>query len=148
MDLQEVSVVALEIVLARERQKKRLMEESLRTRQIKLQEKLTERSMLRRKYQDMLAKDVAKNKLVDDFMDFIGAIENNENAQNFDEKAMMKSIEAMMNCDGFDNGDSAGSHGEINDARANDQNLGKETMKAAADGTNGDEGSKADDGPH
>ncbi|XP_022744681.1 uncharacterized protein LOC111295451 [Durio zibethinus] len=109
---QEVITLALEIVLAIERQKKTLMEESLRANQLALQKKVRERSMLKRKNQDMLAKEAAKKKLLDDCMAFIGASENNENAQNFDEKAMMKAIETMMNSDGGDKGGFAGSYGD------------------------------------
>ena len=52
--------MVLEIVLETERQEKRLMEESLRTDQVALQEKGRERSMLMRKKQRMLAKEAAK----------------------------------------------------------------------------------------
>ncbi|XVF30888.1 hypothetical protein REPUB_Repub16aG0097000 [Reevesia pubescens] len=98
MDLQNVINMALELVLERVRQKKMLMEESLRAQQVALQKKVMECSMLTKLKQGLLAKEAASKKLVDDFMDFIGAIENNEveMAQNFDEKAMMNTIETMI----------------------------------------------------
>ncbi|XP_022743803.1 uncharacterized protein LOC111294652 [Durio zibethinus] len=112
MDLQEFIVVLLVIFLEGERQKIRLMNESLMADRVALQEKERERSMLMRNNQDMLAKEAAKEKLVDDFMAFIGANKNNENAHNFDEKAMMKAIETMMNSDGDDNGGFANGYGK------------------------------------
>ncbi|XVF30884.1 hypothetical protein REPUB_Repub16aG0096600 [Reevesia pubescens] len=98
--------MAMEIVLERKRQKKRLMEESLRAQQVALQEKVRERSMLTKSKQSILATEAAKENLVDNFMIFIGAIENNdlESVQNFDEKAMMNTIETMMNSDDGKNG--------------------------------------------
>ncbi|XP_022744323.1 uncharacterized protein LOC111295196 [Durio zibethinus] len=112
MDPQEFIAVALEIFLARERQKIRLMKESMRADQVALQEKERECSMLMRKNQDMLAKEAAKKKLVDDFMAFIGANENNENAQKFDDKIMMKAIETVMTSCGGDNGGFANGYGD------------------------------------
>ncbi|XVF30885.1 hypothetical protein REPUB_Repub16aG0096700 [Reevesia pubescens] len=112
MDRQEViTYMALELVLERERQKKRLMQESLRAQQVALQEKVRERSMLTKLKQGLLAKEDAAEKLVDDF---IGAIENNElgTAQNFDEKAMMNTIVTMLNCNSSDNGGFSGDYGD------------------------------------
>ncbi|XWS57826.1 hypothetical protein CRYUN_Cryun09bG0206900 [Craigia yunnanensis] len=114
MEPQEVIAVALEIVLETKRQEKRRMEESLRAQQVALQEKVRERSMLMSKKQRILAKEAAEEKLIDDFMVLIGAIENNEleHAQSFDEKAMMDTIVTMMNSDGGDNGGFAGGYGD------------------------------------
>ena len=70
--------------------------------------------MLMSKKQRILAKEAPKEKLVDDFMVFITAIENNdhENVQSFDEKAMMDTIVTTMNSDGGDNGGFAGGYGK------------------------------------
>ncbi|XVF30887.1 hypothetical protein REPUB_Repub16aG0096900 [Reevesia pubescens] len=113
MDLQDV-IMAMEVVLERERQKERLMEESLRAQQVALQEKVRERSMLTKSKQSILATEAAKEELVDNFMIFIGAIENNdlEIAQNFDEKAMMNTIETMMSSDDSKNGKFDGTYGD------------------------------------
>ncbi|XWS57825.1 hypothetical protein CRYUN_Cryun09bG0206800 [Craigia yunnanensis] len=148
MEPQEVIAVALEIVLETERQEKRRMEESLRAQQVALQEKVRERSMLMSKKQRILAKEAAEEKLIDDFMVFIGAIENNEleHAQSFDEKAMMDTIVTMMNSDGGDNGGFAGGYGGINNAPENAQNLGDEAMMTATEGTKGDGGEGSNSG--
>lgn len=86
------------------------MEKSLRARQVEVVKKEMERSMLMIKKQEILAMEAAKEKLVNDFMAFIEAVENNnvENAQNFDEKAMVSTITTMMNSDGRDIGGSSG----------------------------------------
>ncbi|XVE90120.1 hypothetical protein DITRI_Ditri20bG0052200 [Diplodiscus trichospermus] len=102
--------MAADHVLERERQEKRRMEELLRAHQVALQQKGSERSMLKRKKQGMIAKEAPREKLVDDFMVFIGAIENNdlENAQKFDEKAMMNDIFNMIKSYYSENGGFAG----------------------------------------
>ncbi|XVE90121.1 hypothetical protein DITRI_Ditri20bG0052300 [Diplodiscus trichospermus] len=104
MDLQGVLALAVEICrLEREREMKRLMEQSL-------QEKVWEHSVLKRMKKEILAKEKAREKLVDRFMAFIEAIENNDlqNAQNFDEKAMMNDILDTMKSDCSKNGGFAG----------------------------------------
>ncbi|XVF42511.1 hypothetical protein PTKIN_Ptkin01aG0369600 [Pterospermum kingtungense] len=97
-----IAILLLEIRVGTERQKIKRMVESLRESYDELREKESERSMFKRKKQEMLAKEAAKEKLVDDFMAFIEATENKdlENAQNCDEKAMMGAIATMMNSGG------------------------------------------------
>ncbi|XVE62635.1 hypothetical protein DITRI_Ditri06bG0134600 [Diplodiscus trichospermus] len=92
----------LEAALKREKRKKRRMEKVLRAHRVALQEKWSERAMLMRKKQDMLAEEAAKQNLVDNFMVFIEAIEKNDSkvAHNFDEKAMMNTILPLLNRDG------------------------------------------------
>ncbi|XVF06538.1 hypothetical protein REPUB_Repub06bG0057600 [Reevesia pubescens] len=95
----------------------RLMEESLWSQQFALQEKERELSMLTKWKQGLLDKEAAMKKLIDDFMvNFIGAFENNqlENAQNFDEKAMMNSIVTVINRNGGFNGGVNGDYGDYN----------------------------------
>ncbi|XVE62634.1 hypothetical protein DITRI_Ditri06bG0134500 [Diplodiscus trichospermus] len=96
----------LEDALKRERRKKRRMEKVLRAHQLALQEKWRGREMIMKKKQDMLAEEAANQKLVDNFMAFIEAIEKNypEIAQKFDEKAMMNTILPLMNSDSCDSG--------------------------------------------
>ncbi|XVE62633.1 hypothetical protein DITRI_Ditri06bG0134400 [Diplodiscus trichospermus] len=67
----------LEAALRREKLKKRRMEKVLRAHRVTLQEKWRKHAMLMRKKQDMLAEEVANQKLVDNFMVFIEAIEKN-----------------------------------------------------------------------
>ncbi|XVF42505.1 hypothetical protein PTKIN_Ptkin01aG0369000 [Pterospermum kingtungense] len=107
-----IDILLLEIGLETERQEMRRMEESLRESYDELLEKDRERSMLKSKNQEMLAEEAAKEKLVDDFMAFIEAAENKdpENAQNFDEKAMMGALVTMMNSGGGGGG-GAGKNG-------------------------------------
>ncbi|XVF42492.1 hypothetical protein PTKIN_Ptkin01aG0367900 [Pterospermum kingtungense] len=75
------------------------MQNTLRAGQVVVIEKEAERSILKKKRQELLAKEAAKEKLLDDFMAFITAIENNDldNVKNFDERAMMNTITTMMN---------------------------------------------------
>nr|KJB82052.1 hypothetical protein B456_013G192100 [Gossypium raimondii] len=97
---------------ARMREETRRMNELLRSLQLALREKAKEYEMLKKKKQSMVAKESPKLKLVDDFMLFLAAIDKNdrENALNFDEKAMMNSILAMMN--GGNNGELAADGGK------------------------------------
>ncbi|KAK6243446.1 hypothetical protein QUC31_009855, partial [Theobroma cacao] len=78
------------------------MKESLRNYEVALLEKALKRSKLMEKKKEMLAEIEIQEKLIDDFMVFIEAVENNdvEIAQNFDEKAMMDAIVPMLNGDG------------------------------------------------
>ncbi|KAK8477335.1 hypothetical protein V6N13_136523 [Hibiscus sabdariffa] len=94
--LDAIIAAAVETALERKREENRRMSELLRAAGVALQQKAEECEMLKRKKQSMLAHEAAKQKLVDDFMLFI---DNNcmENAQNFDEKAMMNDIFTMMN---------------------------------------------------
>ncbi|XVE90127.1 hypothetical protein DITRI_Ditri20bG0052900 [Diplodiscus trichospermus] len=117
MDLQDVLALDVEIGrLENEREMKRLMEESLMADQDALWEKVRELSMLKRVKQRMVAKEAAKKKLFDDFMVFIGAIENNdlENALKFDEKAMKNNILNLMNSDSAENGEFSSGYGDRN----------------------------------
>ncbi|XVE62631.1 hypothetical protein DITRI_Ditri06bG0134200 [Diplodiscus trichospermus] len=94
----------LEATLKRQRREKRRMEKLLRAHQIALQEKQMEHAMLMGKKWDMLVEEATNKKLIDNFMVFIEAIENNDPniAQNFDEKAMMNIILTLLNKDGDD----------------------------------------------
>ena len=106
--------MALEAALEWKRQKKRPMEESLRASQVALHKKEREWTMLMGKKQDMLAEEAAKEILLDDFMVFIEAIENNdpEIAQNFDEKAMMEKLLPMVDSEGGEGDGSDGGEGD------------------------------------
>ncbi|KAK6232072.1 hypothetical protein SCA6_002145, partial [Theobroma cacao] len=97
-----LEAVAMRVALEWEREKTRVMKESLRDDELALLEKALEHSMLMGKKEETLAEIELQEKLIDDFMVFIGAVENNdvEIAQNFDEKAMMDAIVAMLNSDG------------------------------------------------
>ncbi|XVF42502.1 hypothetical protein PTKIN_Ptkin01aG0368700 [Pterospermum kingtungense] len=114
MDPRYVIAMVLERVLETERHNVRLMEE-LRASHDAVLEKEKERSKLMRKKKKLLAKKAAEAKLFGDFMAFIGAIDKNdlENAQKFDEKAMLKAVTAMMNSDGGENGGVTGDHGDL-----------------------------------
>ncbi|KAB2049542.1 hypothetical protein E1A91_A13G190100v1 [Gossypium mustelinum] len=106
MDLQDVIMfTAMVVEAARMREETRRMSELLRSLYFALREKDKEYEMLKKKKQSMVAKEAPKLKMVDDFMLFLDAIDKNdgENALNFDEKAMMNSVLAMMN--GGNNGD-------------------------------------------
>ncbi|OMO84720.1 replicative DNA helicase / cell division control protein 21 /MCM [Corchorus capsularis] len=83
-------VTAMEVALEWEREMKRVMEESLWDDESALQDKLQERSTLMADKERMLADIETKEKLFDDFMIFIEAVEikDLEKAQNFDEKDM------------------------------------------------------------
>ncbi|XVE90111.1 hypothetical protein DITRI_Ditri20bG0051300 [Diplodiscus trichospermus] len=114
MDPQDVIAMAVKLVLKRQRPEKRLMEESLEADKVALQMKGRERSMRKRINQGMRAKEAAKKKFVDEHMVFFGAPTSNdlENAQKFDEKAMMNNISNMMNSDCRENGGFPDGYGE------------------------------------
>ncbi|XVF42494.1 hypothetical protein PTKIN_Ptkin01aG0368100 [Pterospermum kingtungense] len=78
------------------------MQKSVKVTQVAVMKRKAERSMLKIKKQEALAKLAAEEKLVDDFMPFFIAIENNDldAALKFDEKAMMNTIATMMNGNG------------------------------------------------
>ncbi|MBA0632823.1 hypothetical protein Godav_001499 [Gossypium davidsonii] len=112
-DPQEVIMFTdMAVEAARMREETRRMNELLRSLQLALREKAKEYEMLKKKKQSMVAKEAPKLKMVDDFMLFLAAIDKNdgENALNFDEKAMMNSILAMMN--GGNNGELAADGGK------------------------------------
>ncbi|MBA0752350.1 hypothetical protein Gogos_001193 [Gossypium gossypioides] len=113
MDPQDVIMfTAMAVEAARMREETRQMNELLRSLQLALREKAKEYEMLKKKKQSMVAKEAPKLKMVDDFMLFLGVIDKNdgEKALNFDEKAMMNSILAMMN--GGNNGELAADGGK------------------------------------
>ncbi|KAH1032981.1 hypothetical protein J1N35_045155 [Gossypium stocksii] len=106
MDLQDVIIfTATAVEAARMREETRRMTELLRSLQAAVREKAKEFEMLKKKQQRIVAKEAAELKMVDDFMLFLDAIDESDgtNALNFDEKAMMNSILAMIN--GGNNGD-------------------------------------------
>ncbi|KAK8542929.1 hypothetical protein V6N13_136522 [Hibiscus sabdariffa] len=88
---------------ARMRQQNRREKKLLRAARVALRKKANDCEMLKRKKQSMLVKESAMQKLFDDFMLFVEAIEKNDvkNAHSFDEKAMMNATLTMMN-DGRD----------------------------------------------
>ncbi|XWS58480.1 hypothetical protein CRYUN_Cryun08bG0037800 [Craigia yunnanensis] len=140
--------VALQLHLAalrRMRQEKRLLEDSLRASQVALHKKERERALLMGKKQDMLAEEAAKEELVDNFMVFIGAIENNdpEIAQNFDEQAMMEILLPMMNSHG---GEGDGGEGDSSESGEGDGSDGSECDSGAVAGGEGGEGDGSDGG--
>ncbi|KAH1032980.1 hypothetical protein J1N35_045154 [Gossypium stocksii] len=113
MDPQDVIMfTAMAVEAARMREETRRMTELLRSLQAALREKAKEFEMLKKKKQRMVAKEAAKLKMVDDFMLFLDAIDENDgtNALNFDEKAMMNSILNLMK--GGDNGGFAADDGK------------------------------------
>ncbi|TYH35648.1 hypothetical protein ES332_D13G206600v1 [Gossypium tomentosum] len=96
MDNQDVIMaMAEEAALKWNRREKRQMRKLQRA----VREKDRERASLKRKKEDMVAKEAAKQKVVDEFMPFFVAIANNdmETAQNFDETAMMNTIRTTLN---------------------------------------------------
>ncbi|OMP12272.1 hypothetical protein COLO4_03343 [Corchorus olitorius] len=103
-------VTAMEVALEWEREMKRVMEESLWGDEMALQDKLQERSTLMADKERMVADIEIKKKLIDDFMVFMEAIENNdlEKVQKFDEKALMDAVVTMINGDGSYGGNSGG----------------------------------------
>ncbi|KAK8318771.1 hypothetical protein V6Z11_A13G193100 [Gossypium hirsutum] len=113
MDPQDVIMfTAMAVEAARMREETRRMTELLRSLQAALREKAEEYEMLKKKKQRMVAKEAVKLKMVDDFMLFLDAIDENggTNALNFDEKAMMNSILNLMK--GGDNGGFAADEGK------------------------------------
>ena len=135
-----ITEMALELQkaeLERKRQEKRLLEESLRASQVSLHKKEREWAMLMGKKQDMLAEEAAKEILLDDFMIFIEAIENNdpEIAQNFDENAMMERLLPMVNGDG---GEGNGREGDGSDGGDSDGGEGDSSEGDDSDGGEGD----------
>ncbi|KAK8545511.1 hypothetical protein V6N13_066790 [Hibiscus sabdariffa] len=72
---------------------KMLLSLSLRVRQ-----KAKECKMLKKKNQSMLAEEAPRQKMVNDFMVFLEAIDRNdtETVGEFDEKSMMITIRSMM----------------------------------------------------
>ncbi|XVE90110.1 hypothetical protein DITRI_Ditri20bG0051200 [Diplodiscus trichospermus] len=68
------------------------MKESLRAHEAAMEAKERERVMLLREKYQMLAVKEAEKKSVADFL------EADSNNQNFDEKAMMEDIVALMSC--------------------------------------------------
>ncbi|WRX23752.1 hypothetical protein QQP08_016239 [Theobroma cacao] len=105
-----LEAIPMGLALEWEREKTRLMKESLKHDEVAFLEKELERSMLIVKREEMLQEIKIEEKLVDDFMVFIGAVENNdvEIAQNFDEKAMMDAIISMLKGDGNSGGNGEG----------------------------------------
>lgn len=89
--------MAVEAALERNGREKRRMRKMQRA----VREKGTERALLKRKKEDMIAKGAAKQKVVDELMPFFDAIANNdmETAQKFDEPAMMNTIRTMLKDD-------------------------------------------------
>ncbi|XP_039021867.1 uncharacterized protein LOC120154111 [Hibiscus syriacus] len=110
MDLQDAIAMALEFVLETERRRKKQLEHALA-------EKRRERSMLARKKHRLLRKKAAEQKLFDDFMVFIGAIENNDRQifQNFDENEMMNAVVAILTGNDDKNGDFSDDNGQRKD---------------------------------
>ncbi|KAK8545512.1 hypothetical protein V6N12_026344 [Hibiscus sabdariffa] len=84
--------------LERKRKETRRMKKLLRARRAALREKAEECGMLETEKQRMLAEEAPKEKMVDEFMVFIEAIEKNdtETVQRFDEKSMMIAIGSMV----------------------------------------------------
>ncbi|XP_022744187.1 uncharacterized protein LOC111295087 isoform X2 [Durio zibethinus] len=100
LDAVDAAIVrVVEAELTKEREKTRLMEESLRADRAALEAKERERTMLVREKDRMVATKEAGDKLVAVFLEADG---NNE---NFDEKAMMAAIVALLSHDGGDDGD-------------------------------------------
>ncbi|KAK6232849.1 hypothetical protein SCA6_002922, partial [Theobroma cacao] len=133
-----LEAIAMRVALEWESEKTRVMKESLRNEEVALLEKALEHSMLMGKKEETLAKIELQEKLIDDFMVSIGAVENNdvEIAQNFDEKAMMDAIVAMLNSDGNSGGNGeglGGAYGGHNDLDVAIEGAGRD----------GGEGSKA-----
>ncbi|KAG4112581.1 hypothetical protein ERO13_D13G170625v2 [Gossypium hirsutum] len=96
MDNQDgVMAMAVEAALEWNRREKRQMRKLQRA----VREKGRERTLLKRKKEDMAAKKAAKQNVVDEFMPFFDAIAKNdmETAQNFDETAMMNTIRTTLN---------------------------------------------------
>lgn len=117
MDPQDLIAMALEIGFETERL--RGMVDSLRASHDEVLEKEKERCMLRGNKQEILSKEAEKKKMVDDFMVFIKAAENNDLqiVRNFDEKGMMGAIATMMNSGGSgggENGGFSGVYGDVN----------------------------------
>ncbi|XP_021283147.1 uncharacterized protein LOC110415768 [Herrania umbratica] len=105
-----LEAIAMQVEFEREREKTRVMKESLRDDVVALLEKALEHSMLMGKKEEMLAEIELQEKLIDDFMVFIAAVENNdvEIAQNFDEKTIMDAIVPMLSGDGNSSGNGEG----------------------------------------
>ncbi|OMO84730.1 inhibitor of Bruton tyrosine kinase [Corchorus capsularis] len=103
----------MEIAVKMEREMKRVMEESLWDDELALEEKVQEHSTLVANKEQMLADMEIKEKLIDNFMVFMEAEENNDlqKAQMFDEKAMMDAVVTMI--------DTQGNHGGVSDAKGN-----------------------------
>ncbi|EOY10699.1 Uncharacterized protein TCM_026002 [Theobroma cacao] len=133
-----LEAIAVGLALEWERERTRLMKELLRNYEGALLEKALKRSMLMAKKKEMLAEIESQEKLIDDFMVFIEAVENNdvEIAQNFDEKAMMDAIVRMLNGDGNSGGNGEGFGGVYG---------GNNDLEVAIEGTGRDcgEGSNA-----
>ncbi|XP_022719978.1 uncharacterized protein LOC111277827 [Durio zibethinus] len=134
-DIIEFILRVLEIELGREREKTRLMEESLRADRAALEAKGRERWILMREKDRMLAVKEVEEKLVADFLE----AEANKNFD--DQKAMIDAIVALMSR-GAGEGNNAGGvdggyGGDIN-YLINTQNLDEGTVMAAIEGTNGD----------
>ncbi|XVE90100.1 hypothetical protein DITRI_Ditri20bG0050300 [Diplodiscus trichospermus] len=106
----EAFVRVVEVELAKEREKTRLMEESLRADEAALEAKERERSMLLREKDRVVAVKEAEEKLVADFLEADGR------NKSFDKKAMMDAIVALRSpesCDGNGGGGFGGVHGKI-----------------------------------
>ncbi|XP_022718963.1 uncharacterized protein LOC111277079 isoform X2 [Durio zibethinus] len=134
-DVFEVILRVLEIELEREREKTRLMEESLRADRSALEAKERERWILVREKDRMLAVKEVEEKLVADFLEA-------EASKNFDDqKAMIDAIVASM-CRGAGEGNNTGGvdggYGVDINYLINTQSLDEGTVMATIEGTNGD----------
>ncbi|XWS64822.1 hypothetical protein CRYUN_Cryun05aG0037200 [Craigia yunnanensis] len=134
--IHEAIVRAVEVVLTSEREKTRLMDESLRADRAELEEKERERSMLLREKDRMHAVKDAEEKLVADFLEADG------NNKNFHDKAMMDAIVALISRDGGDGSNDGGFGGDLGgniNYLENTQNLDDEgAMMATIEGMKGD----------
>lgn len=95
-------------VVESERQKKRLMEESLWKSQDELLEKERERSVLMRKNQELLAKEAPKKKFVADHL----AVFLEGTQSNFGGEEMMNTVATMLKSDADENGGVGGGNGK------------------------------------
>ncbi|KAK8507553.1 hypothetical protein V6N13_141571 [Hibiscus sabdariffa] len=110
MDLQDIQFLIAIAALERKREEKRRTKKLLRARRAALREKVKQCELLKTKKQEMLAEEAPKEKMVDDFMVFIEAIEKNdtETVQRFDEKSMMIAIGSMAKGGGGHSGHNGG----------------------------------------
>ncbi|XVF42489.1 hypothetical protein PTKIN_Ptkin01aG0367600 [Pterospermum kingtungense] len=134
----EALIRVAEVELRNEREKTRVMEESLRADRAELEAKERERSMLLRVKDRGFAVKEAEEKLVADFLEAVGT------NKSFDEKAAMKAIVALLGRDGAGGSDGGGlggvQGGNTNHLEKTDQAFDDDegAVMETTGGTNGD----------
>ncbi|XVF42479.1 hypothetical protein PTKIN_Ptkin01aG0366500 [Pterospermum kingtungense] len=132
----EALIFVAEVELRNEREKTRIMKESLRAERAALEAKERERSMLLTVKGRVIEVKEAEEKLVADFLEAVGSNES------FDEKATMEAIVALLGHDGAggsEGGGLGGVHGGDSNNIENTQTLDAEgAMVETTEGKNGD----------